>query len=133
MSGASRTVEMRIQRTRSLLVFFLALFMLNSVAAAARACTLSAVRHQHTSIQLQQDEVDRSCPEAAATLCVTHCVQEAKSGEQKVPADSPPAPMAPLLTFVYEAFRPEPTCLLVASSLLIVGPPLTILFGHLRI
>lgn len=124
---------MRIQRIRRLLIFFLAMFMFNSVAAATRACTLSQVRHEHSALQLLDAKIDRTCPEAAATLCVTHCVQEAKSAEVKAPVDSPPAAaMAPLAAFSYATLRPQPARLPVAITHLVVGPPLTILFGNLR-
>ena len=124
---------MRIQRIRRLLIFFLAMFMLNSVAAAARACTLSQVRHEHSAAQLLEARIDRTCPEATATLCVTHCVVEAKSAEVKAPVDSPPVgAIAPLLTFSYGTLRPQPARLPVAITHLVVGPRLTILFGNLR-
>jgi hypothetical protein len=124
---------MRLQRIRCLLVFVLALFMVNSVAAAARACTLTQVRHEHSTIQLLQASVERACPEATATLCGTHCLQEAKSAEVKAPVDSPAALIAPLFTFIHSTVRPEPAHLPVAIAQVIVGPSLTILFGNLRI
>lgn len=125
---------MRLQRIRYLLVFFLAMFVVNGVAAATRACTLSQVRHQHGAAQRLQAAPDPTCPEAAATPCVVHCVQEAKSAEQKVPvvADSPAAFIAPPLDLRHASFPPVQAILPVALSQPIVGPPLTILFGHLR-
>ncbi len=124
---------MRLQRVRALLIFFLAMFMVNSVAAVTRACTLSQVRHEHSALQLLSAEIDRNCPEAAATLCAIHCVQEAKSAEVKAPADLPPATaMAPLSAASYAGLRPEPARLPVAITHFVVGPRLTILFGHLR-
>lgn len=123
---------MKLRRFRCLIVFFLAMFAMNGIAAAARACTLSQVRHEHSVNQILHVEVEPSCPEAAATLCSTHCVQEAKSGEQKAPADTPVALIAPPPALTYATFPRVQSTLHVASSNLIVGPPLTILFGHLR-
>ncbi|UCG95954.1 MAG: hypothetical protein JSW31_09930 [Burkholderiales bacterium] len=123
---------MRLKRIRWLIVFIVAMFTVNGVAAAARACTLSQVRHEHSTLQWQQAKVDATCPEAAATPCVSHCVQEAKSGEQKAPVDSPPAVIAPPLALTQATFPPVQSPLHVASSDLIVGPSLTILFGNLR-
>ncbi len=123
---------MKLKRIRWLIVFFLAMFTVNGIAAAARACTLSQVRHEHSALLLQQAAADASCPEAAATVCATHCVQEAKSAEQKAPVDSPPAVIAPPLVLTYAAFPPMQSPLHGVSSDLIVGPSLTILFGNLR-
>lgn len=123
---------MRLRSLRWLIVFFLAMFTVNGIAAVTRACTLSQVRHEHSTIQWQQAKVDATCPEAAAMLCVSHCVQEAKSGEQKAPVDSPPAVIAPPLALTYATFPPVQSPLHVVSSDLVVSPSLTILFGNLR-
>jgi hypothetical protein len=125
---------MKLQRIRYLLVFFLAVFVVNGVAAATRACTLSQVRHEHSAAQRLQAAPDPTCPEAAATPCVAHCVQEAKSAEQKVPvvADSPAAFIAPPLVLSHASFPRVQAMLPVALSQPVVGPPLTILFGNLR-
>ncbi len=126
---------MGMRRFRYLLVFLVAIFTVNSIAAAARACTFSQVRAEHTAIQLRDAGGDElNCSESDfATGCVTHCAQDARSGEQKAPADLPLPAFAPPSTVVYFSSRPAPIPLPVASSQLIVGPSLTILFGHLRI
>jgi len=125
---------MKVRRSRWLIALFVALFAVHGIAAAARACTLSEVRHEHGTQLLQEVAVDPTCPEDTATPCTTHCVQEAKSGEQRAPVDSPPAVIAPPLALRYATFpRVQQHTVHVASSDPVVGPPLTILFGNLRI
>lgn len=123
---------MKLRRYRWVLLLVMALFMVNNVGAAARACLLTAAAHEHVSIRVQAPADDPSCPEAVATPCGMHCVQDAKATEQKAPADAPVAAFAPPLAYVLPSFRPVPARLPVAVSPVVVGPPLTILFGNLR-
>ena len=126
---------MRLGRIRYLIVFFAVMFLANNAAAAARACMVALAAEEHTAIQVLDSGGDEHlCPEAdSAANCLAHCTQSYKSDQQNVSFDVPAIVFAPPLS-LHRAWVPiEPRRLVTASAQPVVGPPLTILFGNLRI
>jgi hypothetical protein len=126
---------MRPARIRYLIVFFAAMFLANTAVASARACMVQLAAQEHTSIRsLDSSGDEHLCPEAdSAANCLTHCTQSYKSDQQNLSFDAPAIAFAPP-PLVHRAWVPiEPRRLVLASAPPVVGPPLTILFGNLRI
>ena len=125
---------MKLSRIRHLLIFFAAIFLANNAAAAARACMVELAAQEHTAIQVLDTGGDKHfCPEAdSAANCLTHCAQSYKNDEQKVSFDAPALAIAPPLSPHRVWFLAESRPLVIAAPP-VVGPPLTILFGNLRI
>ena len=126
---------MRPGRIRYLIVFFAAMFLANNAVASARACTVGPAAQEHTAIQVLDSSGDgHLCPDAgSADDSVAHCTQSYKSDQQNFSFDVPAVVFAPPLS-VHRAWVPiEPRRLVIASAPPVVGPPLTILFGNLRI
>ena len=121
---------------RYLLVFFAAVFLANNAVASARACMVQLAADEHTAIRILDSSGNENlCPEAdnTAANCLTHCTQSYKSDQQNFSFDVPAVVFAPPLS-VHRAWVPiEPRRLVIASAPPVVGPPLTILFGNLRI
>ena len=125
---------MKQTRIRYLLIVFAALFLVNSTMAAARACVAGLAATEHTTTRVVSDCDGPPCAEAATAVhylvdC-THCY---KSDEQSVFLDTPALAIAPPLPLHRVWFLPEPRQPVIASVAPVVGPPLTILFGNLRI
>ena len=135
-SERCQAAEMRPRRIRYLLVFFAAMFLVNNAVASARACMVTLAAEEHTAIRvLDTGSGENLCPEAddAAANCLAHCTQSYKSDQQNFSFDVPAVVSAPPLS-LYRAWIPiEPRRLVIASAQPVVGPPLTILFGNLRI
>lgn len=112
------------------------MFLVNNAAAAARACMVQLAADEHAAIRiLDTGGNENLCPEAdnAATNCPAHCTQSYKSDVQNLSFDAPAIAFAPPLC-LHRAWVPiEPRRLVIASAPPVVGPPLTILFGNLRI
>ena len=117
-----------------LVVFFAAMFLANNAVAGARACMVALAAEEHTAIQALDSGGEHLCPEAdSAANCLTHCTQSYKSDQQNLSFDAPAIAVAPPFS-LHRAWVPiEPRRLVIASAPPIVGPPLTILFGNLRI
>ena len=120
---------------RYLVIFFAALFLANNAVAAARAYAMVLATQEHFAIQaLVADCDEHSCPAADSSAnCIAQCTQSYKNDEQKVsfdiPAFSIAAPVPP-----HRLWLPaEPGTLVIAPVPPVLGPPLIILFGNLRI
>ena len=117
-------------------VFFVVMFLANNAVASSRACMVQLAAEEHTAIQvLDSSGNENLCPEAdnVAANCLAHCTQSYKSDQQNFSFDVPAVVFAPPLS-LHRAWVPiEPRRLVSASAPLVVGPPLTILFGNLRI
>ena len=126
---------MNTGRVRYLLVFFVAMFLANNVAAAARACIVELTGQEHAVVQQADAGGDEHvCPVSEdAARCFTHCTQSFKNDQQKLATDVPGIAFASPLSLPRVWFRTEPRALVVAAAPPPVGPPLTILFGNLRI
>ena len=126
---------MRSGRIRYLLAFFAAMFVANNAVASARACMVQMAAQEHTAIQVLYSGGDEHlCPEAdSAANCLAHCTQSYKSDQQNLSFDAPAVAVAPPLS-LHRAWIPiELRRLVIASAPPVVGLPLTILFGNLRI
>jgi len=126
---------MKPARIRYLLIIFAAMFLANNAAASARACMVQLAAQEHTAIRIFDTSSDKHlCPEAdSAANCLVHCTQSYKSDQQRVSFDAPAVAVAPPLS-LHRAWIPiEPRRLVIAWAPPVVGPPLTILFGNLRI
>lgn len=125
---------MRPGRIRFLLVFFAAVFLANNAVAAARACIVELAGPEHGAIQLADAAGhEHLCPLSDdAARCLTHCTQSYKNDEQKFWTDVPGVVFASAPTFLRVWVHPEPVVTLI-GSVPPIGPPLTILFGNLRI
>ena len=126
---------MKPARIRYLVLFFAAMFLANNALAAARACMLVPAAPEHTAIQVLVAGCDEhSCPEAdSAANCIAQCTQSYKNDEQKVSFDTPAFSNAPPVSPHRDWLPAEPGTLVIASVAPVVGPPLIILFGNLRI
>ena len=126
---------MKPSRIRYLLIFFAAIFLANNAAAAARACMVKLAAQEHTAIQVLDTSGDKHfCPEAdSAANCLAHCAQSYKNDEQKVSFDAPALAIAPPLSPRRVWFLVESRLTVIALAPPVIGPPLTILFGNLRI
>ena len=124
---------MRPDRIRYLLVFFVAMFLANNAVASVRTCMVQMAAQEHAALQVLESSGDENlCPEAdSATNCLTHCTQSYKSDEQRYFFDAPAVAVAPPLHRVWFPLGPRPLVFPLAPP--VVGPPLTILFGNLRI
>ena len=111
------------------------MFLANNAVASARACIMLMAAQEHTAIQaLGSGGDEHLCPEAdSAANCLAHCTQSYKSDEQRYSFDAPAVAVAPPLLLHRAWFPIEPKRLVIASAPPVVGPPLTILFGNLRI
>lgn len=126
---------MRPGRIRYLIVFFAAMFLANNAMASARACMVQLAAQEHTAIRSFNSGGDEHlCPEAdSAANCLAHCTQSYKSDEQRYFFDAPAVAVAPPLLLHRAWFPVGPRRLVIASAPTVVGTPLTILFGNLRI
>ena len=126
---------MKTGRIRYLLVFFAAMFLANNVAATARACIAALAGQEHAAIQLADANGDEHmCPASGdAARCFTHCAQSLKNDEQKLATDASGIVFALPLSVPRVWFKSEPSAFVLAAAPPLVGPPLTILFGNLRI
>lgn len=126
---------MKLARIRYLLIFFAVMFLANNTVAAARACLVELAGPEHAAIQAAgADGQEHLCPVSDdAARCLTHCTQSYKNDEQKLFwSDIPGVAVAPAPSVIRIWFRPGPVVTLPVS-LPPIGPPLTILFGNLRI
>jgi len=126
---------MRSGRIRYLLAFFAAMFVANNAVASARACMVQMAAQEHTAIQVLYSGGDEHlCPEAdSAANCLAHCTQSYKSDQQNLSFDAPAIVFASPLSLHRAGFPVRPRSLDLAVAPPVVGPPLTILFGNLRI
>jgi len=126
---------MRPGRIRYSIVFFAAMFLANNAVASARACTVGPAAQEHTAIQVLDSSGDgHLCPDAgSADDSIAHCTQSYKSDIQNLSFDTPAPAVAPPLLLHRVGGPVGPRLLVLASGPPIVGPPLTILFGNLRI
>ena len=120
---------------RYLLVFFAAMFLANNAAAVARACVVQLAAQGHAAILILDSSADgHLCPEAeGAANYLAHCAQSYKGEEQKSFFDAPAIAITPPLSPHRVWFTGGPRPLVIAPAPPVVGPPLTILFGNLRI
>ena len=126
---------MRPGRIRYSIVFFAAMFLANNAVASARACTVGLAAQEHTAIQVLDSSGDgHLCPDAgSADDSIAHCTQSYKSDVQNLSFDTPAPAVAPPLLLHRVGGPVGPRRPVIASAPPIVGPPLTILFGNLRI
>jgi len=126
---------MKPARIRYLLFIFAAMFLANNAVASARACMVQLAAQEHTAIQVLDSGGDEHlCPEAdSAANCLAHCTQSYKSDQQRYSFDAPAVAVAPPLSLHRAWFPIKPRRLVIAPAPPVVGPPLTILFGNLRI
>lgn len=134
-AGIQLALKMKTGRMRWLVVLFAVMFLANSAVAAARACLVEFAGPAHGAIQLADAAGhEHLCPVSDdAARCLTHCTQSYKSDEQKLFwSDVPGVAVAPAPAVLRVWFRPGPV-VTPPVSLPPIGPPLTILFGNLRI
>jgi len=126
---------MKPARIRYLLVLFMAMFLANNAVAAVRACMVQMAAQSHTAVQvLDAGGGDGLCPESnQATNCLPHCAESYKSDEQKSSFDAHALAIAPPLAQQLFEVPFETRRIVLVSAPPVVGPPLTILFGNLRI
>ncbi|MFS8086043.1 MAG: hypothetical protein ACMG6H_10465, partial [Acidobacteriota bacterium] len=119
-----------------LLIVLAAMFVANGAIAAARACMVGLDAHAHTAVRvLDCSGEEPLCPEAAATAqhYLVDCTQCYKGDKPGLFFDTPAVAIAPHLSLHRAWFQPAPRQLVIASVPPVGGPPLTILFGNLRI
>jgi len=111
------------------------MFLANNAVAATRACMVQLAAQEHTAIRsLDTSGDEQLCPEAdSAANCLAHCTQSYKSDQQNLSFDASAIVFA-LPVSLHRAWVPiGPRRLVIASAPPVVGPPLTLLFGNLRI
>ena len=126
---------MKLRRLRYLVAFFAAMFLANNAVAGGRACMVALAVEEHPAIRVLDSGGDEHlCPEAdSAANCLAHCTQSYKSDQQNSSFDAPAIVFAPPLSLHRAWFPVRLTPLVLAVAPPVVGPPLTILFGNLRI
>ena len=120
---------------RFVLVFFVAMFLANNVAAAARACISVLAGQEHAAMQQADAGGDEHlCPASDdAARCFTHCTQSVKNDQQNRSIDVSGIVLASPLSVPRIWFQAQPRAFVLAAAPPLVGTPLTILFGNFRI
>jgi hypothetical protein len=114
-----------------------ALFVANSVAAAARACVVELGGHELTASEVRDAGGDEHACQAAddAARCFAHCTQtqSVSNDAQRISSDASGFVPLLLVGLAHVRFQTEARLVATAPAAPVAGPPLTILFRRLRI
>lgn len=123
---------MRFKRTRYLIAFLAAMFLANSVAAAAYA-SFAPLAGEVPAAAGEFGAVDGEHFMGPDTdPCLTHCVQGYTHYDQYFAVGAPPGLALPVRFAVSYLRKPAPVDPVIARAPMILGPPLTILFRNFR-
>jgi len=123
---------MRFKRTRYLIAFFAAMFLANSVAAAAHVSFAPLVGEVPAAAGELAGVGGDNFMEPGTDSCLDHCIQAYTHQDQHFATAVSPGIAAPVRFAAYRSTRAAPGNPVIARAPMILGPPLTILFRNFR-